>query len=150
MLNHFKTYWTREFTDYETVNCLSAKEAGFGANAAIQVAQNTMSDLEEAMDNLVYAATTSNSVLETLTETNKKLTEQLEEAHSLIKKLQDENATLLRIIEASIIGKTPTTTTPPRKNCKRGKIDYKKMDHLMEPEEAGTSAGSHKGKYNEW
>eukprot|EP00957_Ditylum_brightwellii_P011193 847676-Ditylum_brightwellii.AAC.1 len=91
------------------------------------------------MDNLVYAATTSNSVLETLIETNKKLTEQLKDAHSLIKKLQDENATLLRIIETIVTGKTPTfPTTPrpptsPRKNHRRRKIDYKKTDHLMEP-----------------
>eukprot|EP00957_Ditylum_brightwellii_P077396 5880757-Ditylum_brightwellii.AAC.1 len=78
------------------------RDRGFGANAATQVTQNTMSELEEAMDNLVYAAKTSNSVLEMLTDTNKKLTEQLKEAHSLIKRLQDENATLLRIIETSI------------------------------------------------
>eukprot|EP00957_Ditylum_brightwellii_P100115 7629837-Ditylum_brightwellii.AAC.1 len=58
--NDFKTYWTREFTNYETVNHLSAKEAGFGANTATQVTQSTMSELEEAMDNLAYAATTSN------------------------------------------------------------------------------------------
>eukprot|EP00957_Ditylum_brightwellii_P121721 9282799-Ditylum_brightwellii.AAC.1 len=37
--NNFKTYWTREFTDYEMVNCLSAKEAEFGANAATYVTQ---------------------------------------------------------------------------------------------------------------
>eukprot|EP00957_Ditylum_brightwellii_P017817 1341374-Ditylum_brightwellii.AAC.1 len=67
------------------VNCLSAKDTGFGAKIATQVTQNTMSELEEAMDNIAYAATTSNSVLETLTETSKKLTEQLKEAHSLIK-----------------------------------------------------------------
>eukprot|EP00957_Ditylum_brightwellii_P051451 3900693-Ditylum_brightwellii.AAC.1 len=36
MWNDFKTYWTREFINYETVNCLSAKDAGFGANAATQ------------------------------------------------------------------------------------------------------------------
>eukprot|EP00957_Ditylum_brightwellii_P121387 9257452-Ditylum_brightwellii.AAC.1 len=91
------------------------------------------------MDNLAYAATTSNSVLETLTNTNKKLTEQLKEAHSLIKRLQDENATLFRIIETIVTGKastSPTTPRPPaspRKNHRKGKIDYKKMDHLMEP-----------------
>eukprot|EP00957_Ditylum_brightwellii_P120937 9223593-Ditylum_brightwellii.AAC.1 len=101
MWNNFETFWTREFTNYELVNRLSAKEAEFGANAATHVSQSTMSELEDAMDNLVYAATTRNSVLEPLTETNKKLTEQLKYAHSLIKKLQDENATLLRIIETS-------------------------------------------------
>eukprot|EP00957_Ditylum_brightwellii_P046435 3524149-Ditylum_brightwellii.AAC.1 len=61
MWNNFKTYWTREFTDYEMVNCLSAKDAGFGANTATQVTESTTSELEEAMDNLAYAATTSNS-----------------------------------------------------------------------------------------
>eukprot|EP00957_Ditylum_brightwellii_P026071 1971178-Ditylum_brightwellii.AAC.1 len=98
-----------------------------------------MSELEEAMDILAYAATTSNSVLESLTEANKKLTEQLKDAHSLIKKLQDENATLLRIIKTNITGKAPTSPTTPRsltspgKNRRRGKIDYEKTDHFMEP-----------------
>eukprot|EP00957_Ditylum_brightwellii_P138835 10582689-Ditylum_brightwellii.AAC.1 len=40
--NNFKTYWTREFTNYEMVNRLSAKEAGFGSNAATHVIQSTM------------------------------------------------------------------------------------------------------------
>eukprot|EP00957_Ditylum_brightwellii_P036113 2735885-Ditylum_brightwellii.AAC.1 len=69
--NNFKTYWTREFTNDETVNCPSAKDARFGANTATQVTESTMSELEEAMDGLVYATTTSNSVLEMLTNTNK-------------------------------------------------------------------------------
>eukprot|EP00957_Ditylum_brightwellii_P022686 1711024-Ditylum_brightwellii.AAC.1 len=113
------------------VNRLSAKEAGSGANAATLVTQNTMSELEEAMNNLAYAATISNSALETLTDTNKKLMEQLKDAHSLIKRLQNESATHLRIIETSVTGKAPTPpTTPrpptsPRKNCRRGKIDYR-------------------------
>eukprot|EP00957_Ditylum_brightwellii_P036114 2735885-Ditylum_brightwellii.AAC.2 len=65
--------------------------------------------------------------------------EQLKEAHSLIKRLQDENATLLRIIENSITGKAPTPPTrprpptSPRKNHRRGKIDNEKTDHLLEP-----------------
>eukprot|EP00957_Ditylum_brightwellii_P066849 5073261-Ditylum_brightwellii.AAC.1 len=40
--NNFKTFLTREFTNYEMVNCLPAKAAGFGANAATHVTQSTM------------------------------------------------------------------------------------------------------------
>eukprot|EP00957_Ditylum_brightwellii_P025965 1963444-Ditylum_brightwellii.AAC.1 len=78
--NDFKTYWNREFSNYETFNKLTSCETGFGANAAVKQAQSNMNKLEEAMDNLAYAATTINNVLGQLTVTNSKLTQQLADA----------------------------------------------------------------------
>eukprot|EP00957_Ditylum_brightwellii_P009353 707444-Ditylum_brightwellii.AAC.1 len=60
-----------------------------------------MDTLEEAMDNLAYAATTSNSALEQLTMNNKTLVDQVIKATNLLKKAQEDNAKLLKIIEAS-------------------------------------------------
>eukprot|EP00957_Ditylum_brightwellii_P155938 11869924-Ditylum_brightwellii.AAC.1 len=88
MWNNFKLCWTYEFTDYETMITLTSKEAGFGPNAVVTSNNNTMSELESAMDNLEYAAARSNNVLETLTNTNKKLADQLSDANVIIKKLQ--------------------------------------------------------------
>eukprot|EP00957_Ditylum_brightwellii_P177234 13501770-Ditylum_brightwellii.AAC.1 len=56
----FKTFWNREFSDYKTLSRILSKEAGFGANAAHQTNPN-IHELEEAMDNLAFAATTSNN-----------------------------------------------------------------------------------------
>eukprot|EP00957_Ditylum_brightwellii_P156421 11905070-Ditylum_brightwellii.AAC.1 len=60
-----------------------------------------MDTLEETMDNLTYSATTSNSALEQLTMNNKKLVDQVTKAMNLLKKAQEDNAKLLKIIEAS-------------------------------------------------
>eukprot|EP00957_Ditylum_brightwellii_P177411 13513297-Ditylum_brightwellii.AAC.1 len=54
------------------------------------------------MDNLAFAATTSNNVLGQLTENNTKLTTQLGDAVKVIKQLKDENMKLLKIIELSV------------------------------------------------
>eukprot|EP00957_Ditylum_brightwellii_P014174 1067251-Ditylum_brightwellii.AAC.1 len=94
MWNDFKTFWNREFSNYETLNQISTKDAGFGANAAVQGQESAYHNLEEAMDNLAYAATTSNNVVEELVITNSKLVEQL-------KAVQEENTRLLKIIELS-------------------------------------------------
>eukprot|EP00957_Ditylum_brightwellii_P127660 9735857-Ditylum_brightwellii.AAC.1 len=70
-----------------------------------------MDTLEEAMDNLAYAATTSYSALEQLTMNNKKLVEQVSEAMTLLKKAQEDNAKLLKIIEVSMMkGPVPATS----------------------------------------
>ena len=87
-------FWNREFSNYKTLSRILAKEAGYGANAAIQTNPN-IRELEEAMDNLAFAATTSNNVLGQLTENNTKLTTQLGDAMKVIKQLQDENTKLL-------------------------------------------------------
>eukprot|EP00957_Ditylum_brightwellii_P048248 3662036-Ditylum_brightwellii.AAC.1 len=54
-------------------------------------AQSNMNNLEEAMDNLAYAATTSNNGLGQLTDTNAKLTQQLADTMKIIAQLQDEH-----------------------------------------------------------
>eukprot|EP00957_Ditylum_brightwellii_P031301 2372784-Ditylum_brightwellii.AAC.1 len=59
------------------------------------------------MDNLVFATTTSNTAFERLTTNNTKLAEQLAEAMNLLKKAQEDNSKLLRIIEASVTGTKP-------------------------------------------
>eukprot|EP00957_Ditylum_brightwellii_P108565 8280601-Ditylum_brightwellii.AAC.1 len=97
----FRTFWNQEFSDCKTLSRISAKEAGFGANAALQTNPN-IHELEESMDNLAFAATTSNNVLGQLTENNTKLTTQLADAMRVTKQLQDENTKLLKQIELNV------------------------------------------------
>ena len=89
------------------------------------------------MDNLAYAATTSNSALEQLTMNNKKLVDQVSEAMTLLKKAQEDNTKLLKIIEASLM-KGPVAATSGggyrRGKGKNQREEFKKTDHLMEPE----------------
>eukprot|EP00957_Ditylum_brightwellii_P149297 11370796-Ditylum_brightwellii.AAC.1 len=56
--NHFKSFWTKELTDYEALNKLMSREAGVGENVVVTTNNNAMSELESAMDNLAYVATT--------------------------------------------------------------------------------------------
>eukprot|EP00957_Ditylum_brightwellii_P178305 13580106-Ditylum_brightwellii.AAC.1 len=53
---------------------LASSKKRVGANATVEQAQSNMSELKEAMDNLVYTATTSNNILGQLTDTNSKFT----------------------------------------------------------------------------
>eukprot|EP00957_Ditylum_brightwellii_P006912 522440-Ditylum_brightwellii.AAC.1 len=64
--NDFKTYWMEEFGNYDLLRQLTSKEGALGANAATAIEDAKTYDWEEAMDNLAYAATASNSQLETL------------------------------------------------------------------------------------
>ena len=129
--NEFKTFWNREFTDYETINKITSKANGLGAHAVINEQNEAYDTLEEAMDNLAFAATTSNNALEQLTATNAKLAQQLTEAMKLLKKAQEENNVLLKIIQGAGLTQQGWSQS---KNKKRGKIDYEKTDHLMDPE----------------
>eukprot|EP00957_Ditylum_brightwellii_P067404 5116727-Ditylum_brightwellii.AAC.1 len=82
------------------------------------------------MDNLAYATTTSNNVVEELVKTNSKLIEQLNA-------VQEENSRLLKIIELSVIQGRSTAAPPPptgRNQRNRQKINYEATDALMEPE----------------
>eukprot|EP00957_Ditylum_brightwellii_P075472 5736719-Ditylum_brightwellii.AAC.1 len=82
------------------------------------------------MDNLAYAATTSNNVVEELVKTNSKLAKQL-------KAVQEENSRLLKIMELSVTQGMSTAAPPPaagRNWCNRQKINYEAIDALMEPE----------------
>eukprot|EP00957_Ditylum_brightwellii_P116175 8861863-Ditylum_brightwellii.AAC.1 len=154
--NDFKTHWNRELKDFDLLNCISSKEAGFGAHTVVTQQEQVYSNLEEAMDNLAYAATTSNNVAEDLVKNNTKLTK------------QEENTKLLKIIKISIAGGHTNDTLLPTnpKNCRgHKKIDYEATYALMEPKgycwlcryrgpknlhqaEAGTPAGSHMGQHN--
>eukprot|EP00957_Ditylum_brightwellii_P117301 8946521-Ditylum_brightwellii.AAC.1 len=121
--NNFKTYWSREFSNYETLNKLTSCDAGFGAHATVEQVQSNMSKFEEAMDILAYVATTSNNILCQLTDTNSKLTQQLADGIKVITQLQDENAKLLKIVEVSAGADAGADTfligggTNPGKNC---------------------------------
>eukprot|EP00957_Ditylum_brightwellii_P123196 9393391-Ditylum_brightwellii.AAC.1 len=67
------------------------------------------------MDNLAFAATTSNTAFEQLIANNTKLAEQVAEVMNLVKKAQEDNSKLLRVIEASITG------TKPQGGARKGK-----------------------------
>eukprot|EP00957_Ditylum_brightwellii_P204742 15340656-Ditylum_brightwellii.AAC.1 len=102
------------------------------------------------MDNLSYAATTSNNVLGQLTDTNTKLTQQLANAMKIIAQLQDENAKLLKIVEVSACACTGTVIVPAGRGTSSGKncfnwkkTDYKKTDHIVDPVSYCWSCGYH-------
>eukprot|EP00957_Ditylum_brightwellii_P014245 1072651-Ditylum_brightwellii.AAC.1 len=64
--NNFKTYWMEKFGDYNLLRQLISKEGTLGAHAATATEEADTYDWEEAMDNLTYAATASNTQLERL------------------------------------------------------------------------------------
>eukprot|EP00957_Ditylum_brightwellii_P059617 4525697-Ditylum_brightwellii.AAC.1 len=66
MWNDFKTYWMEKFGNYDLLCQLTSKEGALGAHAATATEEANAYDWEEAMDNLAYAATASNTQLETL------------------------------------------------------------------------------------
>eukprot|EP00957_Ditylum_brightwellii_P117024 8926235-Ditylum_brightwellii.AAC.1 len=75
--NDFKTFWMEKFSNYDLLKQITTKEAGFGVNTVEEEQGYT---LEEAMENLAYAATATNTQIDTLTKTNSKLAEQLKKA----------------------------------------------------------------------
>eukprot|EP00957_Ditylum_brightwellii_P019880 1499795-Ditylum_brightwellii.AAC.1 len=127
--NDFKTFWNSEFADYKTINKITAKLNRLGAYATVEDQTNVYDTLKEAMDNLAFATTTSNSAFEQLTASNAKLAEQLAKAMNLLKKAQEDNSKFLKIIKASVAG------TKPQGGGRKGKrrIDFEKTDHLMDP-----------------
>eukprot|EP00957_Ditylum_brightwellii_P069326 5262874-Ditylum_brightwellii.AAC.1 len=84
---------------------------------------------------------------------NKKLVDQVTEAMNLLKKAQDDNTKLLKIIEASVTNGNATALGGSGYRCGKGKNqkeEYKKTDHLMEPEETGASVGRNQGQHHGW
>ena len=69
-----------KFGDYNLLRQLTSKEGALGAHAATATEDTDTYDWEEAMDNLAYAATASNTQLETLVKTNAELSVQLRQA----------------------------------------------------------------------
>eukprot|EP00957_Ditylum_brightwellii_P011588 875812-Ditylum_brightwellii.AAC.1 len=131
-------FWDQEFSDYKTFSRILSKEASLGINVVLHTNSN-IHELEEVMDNLALAATTSNNVLGQLTGNNPKLTTQLGDVMKVIKQLQDESTKMLKIIELSVSSGTETGggKLSPRNNCNknnRKSIDYNKTDHQMDPE----------------
>eukprot|EP00957_Ditylum_brightwellii_P056499 4283383-Ditylum_brightwellii.AAC.1 len=76
MRTNFKAFWNQEFSNYKILSRILSKEAGYGANAALQMKPN-IHELKEAMDNLAFTETIINNVLGQLAENNNKLTTQL-------------------------------------------------------------------------
>eukprot|EP00957_Ditylum_brightwellii_P175144 13334796-Ditylum_brightwellii.AAC.1 len=64
--NNFKTYWMEKFGDYDLLRQVTSKEGALGAHAATVTEDADTYDWEEVMDNIAYAATASNTQLETL------------------------------------------------------------------------------------
>ena len=86
---HFKTYWTNAINEWDELNKLTDKSTNFGAHAATH--ENITSNLEIALDNLAMAATSDKMTIDKLTDTNKGLVNQLEQALSTIQKFTDDN-----------------------------------------------------------
>eukprot|EP00957_Ditylum_brightwellii_P130584 9961213-Ditylum_brightwellii.AAC.1 len=63
-----------KFSNYDLLKQITTKKAGFGANT---VEEEQGYNLEEAMENLAYAAIATNTQIDTLTKRNTELTEQL-------------------------------------------------------------------------
>eukprot|EP00957_Ditylum_brightwellii_P182790 13922501-Ditylum_brightwellii.AAC.1 len=99
--NNFKTYWMEKFGDYDLLRQLTSKEGALGAHATTAAEESDAYDWEEAMDNLAYAATSSNTQLETLVKTNAELSAQLKQAQHNNKKLTKDNSKLIQIIAQS-------------------------------------------------
>eukprot|EP00957_Ditylum_brightwellii_P163849 12473604-Ditylum_brightwellii.AAC.1 len=62
-----------KFGNYDLLHQLTFKEGVLGAHAATATKDADAYDWEEVMDNLAYAATASNTQLETLVKTNAEL-----------------------------------------------------------------------------
>eukprot|EP00957_Ditylum_brightwellii_P006507 492791-Ditylum_brightwellii.AAC.1 len=103
-----------KFSNYDLSKQIITKEASFRSNV---VEEEQGCALEEAMENLAYAATATNTQINTLTKTNAELSEQLKKAVNTIMKLTEGNSKLLTIIEKSVLYApltpgTPKSTTP--------------------------------------
>eukprot|EP00957_Ditylum_brightwellii_P019737 1489767-Ditylum_brightwellii.AAC.1 len=113
--------WKRHPVANKTWNDFkTTKDTGFGANATVQNTKSAYHNFEEAIDNLAYAATTSNNVVEELVKTNSNFVEQLKAA-------QEENSRLLKIIGLSVTQGRSTAAPPPpsgRNWHNRQKINY--------------------------
>eukprot|EP00957_Ditylum_brightwellii_P052537 3983999-Ditylum_brightwellii.AAC.1 len=87
-----------KFGDYNLLLQLTSKEGALGAHATTATEDADTYDWEEAMDNLAYAATSSNTQLETLVKINAELSAQLKQALDTNKKLTEDNSRLIQII----------------------------------------------------
>eukprot|EP00957_Ditylum_brightwellii_P143783 10955798-Ditylum_brightwellii.AAC.1 len=66
------------------------------------------------MENLAYAATATNTQIDTLTKTNAELAEQLKKAVETIAKLIEDNSKLLSVLEKNILYAPFLSTPKPR------------------------------------
>eukprot|EP00957_Ditylum_brightwellii_P177089 13490480-Ditylum_brightwellii.AAC.1 len=90
-----------KFGNYNLLCQLTSKEGALGAHVATATEDADTYGWEEAMDNLTYAATASNTQLETLIKTNAELSAQLKQALQNNKKLTKDNSRLIQIIAKS-------------------------------------------------
>eukprot|EP00957_Ditylum_brightwellii_P155269 11820252-Ditylum_brightwellii.AAC.1 len=72
------------------------------------------------MDNLAYAATASNTQLETLVKINAELSAQLQTALNNNKKLTEDNSKLIQIIAQSMGGQKITPPSTKEHHTQRG------------------------------
>eukprot|EP00957_Ditylum_brightwellii_P090755 6911674-Ditylum_brightwellii.AAC.1 len=118
--NDFKTYWMEKFGDYDLLHQLTSKEGALGAHAATASKESDVYDWEEAMENLAYATTASNTQLETLVKTNTQLSAQLRKALNNNKKLTKDNSKLIQIIAQIMGGQNITPPARQDHNTPRG------------------------------
>ena len=91
----FKSYWADVWSDYEDIQEITVKEAGFGkANAAVT---NAVA-VTEALEGLANAAAVDKTTVETLTATNATFVEEVKKEDELISKLTVDNSRLITIL----------------------------------------------------
>ena len=82
----FKTYWTDTFQEHEDINKLTAENAVFRANSAMEPESHDKT-LDAAMENVVAIMSSEKPQVETLLATNAQLEKQLSEKDVTITRL---------------------------------------------------------------
>jgi uncharacterized coiled-coil protein SlyX len=101
----FKTHFNREHVEWRNLSKMTARQAGFGANAATTGTGGLPAELSEAFDNLAMAAATDKSTVDALTQ-------QLAAMQAEVSRLNEDNRRLSKIME-SMCGQTGGTAQPP-------------------------------------
>ena len=114
-------YWTDTLQEHEDINKLTAENAGFGANSAMEL-ETHEKKLDAAMENLVAIMSSDKSQVETLLATNALLAKQLTEKNVTITRLTKEMSNLVNII-TKLSGNNHATNNN-NKNGNAGKVSF--------------------------
>ena len=115
----FKTYWEDTFQEHKDMYKLTAENAGFGANSAMELETHDKT-LNVTMANLVAITSSNKPQVKTLLATNAQLAKQLPDKDLPITQLTKEMSNLVSII-TKIPGKNHTTNI---RNTNTGKLSF--------------------------